>query len=106
MKEWNEDWEEEDPDIDKGPFDHSLIYGEDGPDFKCGDRVQYIDNCGKIDFHWLKNKTATIVYYRENFGDYVICFDENIHGWGHLKYNIPHGHGWSFNKKIERYEKI
>ena len=89
--DWNEDWEEEDP--NKGPFDDILIYGKDGPEFKCGDRVKYIDYD-----ELLKDQIGTIVDY--NVGTYIVCFDKNIGGWGDKKWNIKKGRG----KVVLRYD--
>ena len=89
--EFNEDWEEVEPNKNKGPFDDQLKYGEDGPDFKCGDRVHYIcDQYDKLD-----GKIGTVVHYYRT-GGYIICFDILTKSlWGDLiTYNIPDGHGW------------
>jgi len=86
--DWNEDWEEEDP--NEGPFDDILKYGNDGPDFKCGDRVKYI-------FNTFKGQIGTVVKY-SNFDIYLICFDENIGGPSIIKHNIPDGHCSHINK--------
>ena len=75
--EFNEDWAEEDPDYkNKGPFDDQLIYGRNGPSFKCGDMVKYIFN-GEI---------GTVV-------------DNNVNGVDfRVLYNMPDGHGWWCSK--------
>ena len=95
--DFNEDWEEEDP--EKGPFDDQLIYGEDGPNFKRGDRVVYIHRN-----YILNGKIGTVVnnitYLKKHNlipKDeiyYIICFDKNINDKdGYRRYNIPDGHG-------------
>jgi len=86
--DWNEDWEEEDPNqVGKGPFDDQLVYGKDGPHFKCGDRIKYIGS-----WEVLKNKIGTVV---NNIDDmlYFVCFDKNIGGIEHVIHHIPDGHG-------------
>jgi len=92
--EFNEDWEEEDPELRYGPFNDILQYGKDGPEFKCRDRVKYIDDGDLyhkigtvVDYHYYNDK-----YYYE--GNYLICFDDNIKSWGDDIYKIPKEHGW------------
>jgi len=93
--EFNEDWEEEDPELRYGPFDDDqLIYSTDydGPDFKSRDRVEYT----RDGYYVLKGKIGTVVKYSAKQA--IVCFDDNI-GEGFLsvsiskKYNIPIGHG-------------
>ena len=91
--QFNEDWEEEEPLSNKGPFDDLLEYGADGPKFKCGDRVQY--NGGTYDNINKNGKIGTIVNYSVRFNDYYICFDDEIYDDyddDEQIFNIPLGH--------------
>jgi len=86
--EFNEDWEEDEPisTKSKGPFDDILEYGQDGPMFKCGDRVKFIDS-----YSFLKNKIGTVVNYDNTF--YIVCFDKNInYTEADYRFRIPNGH--------------
>jgi len=91
--EFNEDWEDEDPDKDKGPFDDQIIYGKDGPDFKCRDRIVYINK----DPNRLIGKIGTVVDYSNDFDDYAICFDDEIcytnGNYFSKKFNFPNENG-------------
>lgn len=76
-----------------GPIEN-LKYGEDGPKFKCGDRVE----C-KIQKPDIFQGNGTVVDYRKDFsGLYLVCFDEKIlNNTGNYyldAYNIPPGHAF------------
>jgi len=107
--DWNEDWEDEDP--DKGPYDDQLIYGEDGPEFKCGDRVKYI-NLNKLNdsgsivdpINALRGEMGTVVHcLNGGFFSYLICFDNYSDGINDVKHNILNSNGtWVNEIEIEK----
>jgi len=80
----------------KGPYDNILKYGNDGPDFKCGDRVRLTEKGRR--YFISKLSDGTIVDY-DGAKYYLVCFD-NFFSYGHAGckgndfYNMPDGHGY------------
>lgn len=83
----------------KGPYDDILEYGEDGPDFKAGDRVicesEFDDN-----FH-IVNKIGTVLRYANEFfiPHYLVCFDDDVSGHNYRMSNAGPGHCWYVTKE-------
>ena len=75
---------------------NELKLGNDGPEFKAGDRVicEITSNIANI-----YNSIGTIIDYEGRSKFYLICFDNNIYPESHSdflldRYNIPYGHGF------------
>jgi len=81
----------------KGPYDDTLIFGKNGPEFKAGDRVVCFYHS---DYNYnIINKIGTVVEYYTD-GYYHICFDDDVNGHMFSVNNIPKGHGWNLKFSI------
>jgi len=84
--------------ISKGPYDNILKYGNNGPDFKCGDRVRLTNSWQNSIPGFGEISEGTIVDF-EYPRLYLVCFD-NYFRHGHTGarggkfYNIPEKHGY------------
>jgi len=81
----------------RGPYDNILEYGENGQEFKAGDRVVLKKDQNR---HLREGEIGTVVCCSAD--DYLICFD--FYTYGHEgnpdeTYNIPSGHGWYVQEK-------